>query len=143
MTEPSLRYDWTMNGRSVPGQEIFEFKDQSIGKYDIMVTVTAPSGTPLTHRWMAVVRGVQENDDIGLLWSPRVEVFGMKDIVTTADQPVLRQLAMCATWTKQERRQRGGMGASFVFRTGGGLPAESLSPLPSPLLLVKSVPLLV
>ena len=86
---PSLRYDWTVNGQAVSGREVFEFKDQPLGKYDVTVTVAASSGAPLTRHWRVAVRGVHENDEIGPLWSPRIEIFDAKDIVTTAAVPVL------------------------------------------------------
>jgi len=89
LAEPSLRYEWTVNGQSVPGREVFEFKDQPIGLYDIMVVVTPSSGAPLQHRWAVDVHDVEENDDIGPIWWPRVEIFDTKDIVTSANHPVL------------------------------------------------------
>ncbi|MBI3795679.1 MAG: PKD domain-containing protein [Deltaproteobacteria bacterium] len=89
VAEPSLRYEWTVNGQSVPGREVFEFKDQPLGLYEILVAVTPSSGVPLQHRWTVDVHDVEESDNIGPVWLPRIEIFDMKDIVTSSDQPVV------------------------------------------------------
>jgi hypothetical protein len=89
VAEPSLDYKWTVNGRSVPGREVFEFKDQPLGLYEIGVVVAPSSGVPLQHRWAVEVHGVEESDNIGPIWQPRIEIFDQKDIVSSADQPML------------------------------------------------------
>jgi hypothetical protein len=89
VAEPSLRYEWTVDGRSVPGREIFEFKDQPLGPHDVEVVVTPSSGASLRQRWTVDVRDVKENDDIGPIWRPRMEIFDTKDLVTGSDHPVL------------------------------------------------------
>lgn len=89
VAEPSLRYEWTVDGQSVAGREIFEFKDQPLGSHDVLVVVTPSSGASLQQRWTVDVRDVKESDDIGLIWRPRIEIFDTKDLVTSVDLPVL------------------------------------------------------
>lgn len=130
---PSLRYDWTVNGQSVPGQEIFEFKDQPIGKYDVMVSVTAPSGAPLTRRWTVVVRGVQERDDIGLLWWPRVEIFGTENVVTTAAESVLTLRGKVRNIDKTRSADNVAVWVSVRDQSGRPLARHIAVPTPQPL----------
>lgn len=131
--KPSLRYDWTVNGRPVSGQEVFEFKDQPMGKYDVTVTIAASSGAPLTHHWMVAVRGVHEEDDIGPLWSPRVEIFDTQDIVTTADVQVLALSGKVRNLDKTRSADNVAIWISIHDRNGRQLTRHIAIPTPQPL----------
>jgi hypothetical protein len=129
----SLRYDWTVNGRPVSGREVFEFKDQPIGEYDVTVTIAAASGAPLTRRWTAAVRGVREDDDIGPLWSPRVEIFDTQDIVTTVDVPVLTLSGKVRNLDKTRSADNVALWLSIHDRNGRQLTRHIAIPTPQPL----------
>src|SRR5262249_31758628 len=86
----TFQYDWKINGRPVEGKEVLKFTDQPIGNYEIAVVVSSSSSDrSLTRRWTVEVQGVKENDDLGPIWGPRVEVFGTNSIVTTSDVPAV------------------------------------------------------
>jgi len=130
---PSLRYDWTVNDRSVSEREVFEFKDQPMGKYEVTVTIAASSGAPLTRHWRVAVRGVHEDDDIGPLWSPRVEIFDTKDIVTTVEVPVLTLSGKVRNLDKTRSADNVAIWISIHDRNGKQLTRHIAIPTPQPL----------
>ena len=130
---PSLRYDWTVNGQSVSGREVFEFKDQPMGKYDVTVTIAASSGAPLTRHWRVAVRGVHEDEDIGPLWSPRVEIFDTKDIVTTVEVPVLTFSGKVRNLDTTRSADNVAIWISIHDRNGRQLTRHIAIPTPQPL----------
>ena len=130
---PSLRYDWTVNARSVSGREVFEFKDQPLGTYDVTVTIAASAGAPLTRHWRVAVRGVHEGDEIGPLWSPRVEIFDTKDIVTTVEEPVLTFAGKVRNLDTTRSADNVALWISIHDRNGRQLTRHIAIPTPQPL----------
>ena len=130
---PSLRYDWTVNARSVSGREVFEFKDQPLGTYDVTVTIAASFGAPLTRHWRVAVRGVYEDDEIGPLWSPRVEIFDTKDIVTTVEEPVLTFAGKVRNLDTTRSADNVAIWISIHDRNGRQLTRHIAIPTPQPL----------
>jgi hypothetical protein len=112
---------------------VFEFKDQPIGKYDVTVTIAASSGAPLTRHWLVAVRGVHEDDDIGPLWSPRVEIFATKDIVTTVAVPVLTFSGKVRNLDKTRSADNIAIWISIHDRNGKQLTRHIAIPTPQPL----------
>jgi len=98
-----------------------------------MVTVSVPSGALVTHRWTVAVRGVQERDDIGLLWWPRVEIFDTEDIVTTPDQPVLTLRGKVRNIDKTRSADNVAVWVSIRDQSGKPVARHIAVPAPQPL----------
>ena len=97
------------------------------------VTIAASSGAPLTRHWRVAVQGVHEDDEIGPLWSPRVEIFGTKDIVTTVAVPVLTFAGKVRNLDTTRSADNVAMWISIYDRNGRQLTRYIAIPLLQPL----------
>jgi hypothetical protein len=84
--EPTLRYEWKVDGRPVAGRELFEFKNQLPGTHEVAVTTTDPSGAAITHTWTVAVR--QEPETRPSAWAPRLEIFDLESAVSANKEQV-------------------------------------------------------
>lgn len=80
--EAPIRYEWKINGRSVVGQELLEFKNQKPGRHEVEVTATGPSGATANHRWSVDVQERQDTDPQGPVGPPHLEMFELDNDVS-------------------------------------------------------------
>jgi tetratricopeptide (TPR) repeat protein len=128
--EPSLRYEWTVDDQPVSTEEIFELKDQSLGKHNVAVTVTAPSGARIAQRWTVDVHGIGDNEDLPPLWWPRVRVAESRNVVTSLDQ---RQITVSGkVLNPDERRSANNIIVDVIARDRNLRPLSRSIALPTP-----------
>lgn len=89
VTESPLRYAWKIDGRSAPGRELLEFKDQPPGRHEVEVTVTGPSGASVSHRWIVEVQERQGLGDQGFAGPPYLEMFELGNEVSADKKQVI------------------------------------------------------
>jgi hypothetical protein len=85
IVEPSIRYEWKIDGRPVAGHEVFEFKNQAPGRYEVEVVASGPSGASVSHRWSVEVWERQKDDTQFAGGPPYLEVFDLSN-ETNADK---------------------------------------------------------
>jgi len=88
LVEPDLSYQWKIDSRPVSGQEVIEFKNKPVGTHKIEVTVTAPSGTSVTHQWTVAVRKEEGEELNPATLAPVLQVFDL-DNTTSKDKKTI------------------------------------------------------
>ncbi|MBM4255080.1 MAG: hypothetical protein FJ147_04195 [Deltaproteobacteria bacterium] len=78
--EPTLDYEWKLDGRAVRGNSFFEFKDQPVGTHELEVTAITSSGARVAHRWTVEVR--KDESDRPTIWSPQLEISDLTNTVS-------------------------------------------------------------
>jgi hypothetical protein len=81
--EAPIHYEWKIDGRSVVGQELLEFKNQKPGRHEVEVTATGPSGASIAHKWTVEVRDRQETDPQGPVGPPHLEMFELDNNISS------------------------------------------------------------
>jgi hypothetical protein len=84
--EPTLRYQWKLDGQPVSEQDLFEFQGWPVGSHEIAVTVTTSSGRSVNQRWRVEVR---EDEGVDPMWPARVKVETVEDTVVDTTQKQL------------------------------------------------------
>jgi hypothetical protein len=85
--EPELTYEWKVDGRAVPGDTLFELKDQPVGNHEVEVTATTSSGAHISHQWTVEVR--KDEGDRAAIWSPQLELSGLTNSVSADKKTVI------------------------------------------------------
>jgi hypothetical protein len=78
--EPELRYEWKINGKSVEGHELLEFKNQPIGTHRVEVAVLSAAGERVTHQWTVQVR--PDEADRPSIWAPLLEIVELDNTLS-------------------------------------------------------------
>jgi serine/threonine protein kinase len=78
--EPELRYEWKINGKSVEGHELLEFKNQPIGTHRVEVAVLSAAGERVTHQWTVQVR--PDEADRPSIWAPLLEIVELNNTLS-------------------------------------------------------------
>ena len=88
VVEPELNYQWKIDGRPVPGQEVVEFKNKPVGAHKVEVVVTASSGLSVTSQWTVMVRKEEGEDLQPPTLAPVLQVFDL-DNTTSKDKKII------------------------------------------------------
>ena len=78
--EPDLRYEWKIDGQPVEGEELLEFKNQSVGTHEVEVTVFSPLGASIAHRW--TVQVLEDEKNRPMIYSPDLEIVDLENVVS-------------------------------------------------------------
>jgi hypothetical protein len=79
-SEPDLHYEWKIDGRSVAGEAVMEFKNQSVGDHEVEVTVTSPLGANIVHRW--TVQVLEDKGNRPSISPPDIEIVDLENAVS-------------------------------------------------------------
>ena len=81
VVEPPVRYAWKIDGQPASSRELLEFKDQPLGRHEVEVRATAPSGAIVVHRWEVDVWERPETEEIAFSGPPHLEIAELNNEV--------------------------------------------------------------